>query len=174
MSALVSNPAKNSLEKDISYLFPEVVRLVPAWQVGLQLFFQDLKACGDNFFFSPHLTDIDSIRGIASHDSKDMYYLLVDQGRILGYGMLRGWDEGYQIPSLGLAIHPSARRQGLGKLFMDILHLLASQRGAEKVRLRVHVKNELAINLYKSLGYTFEKDSNEPFFWVGFKNIGRE
>jgi ribosomal-protein-alanine N-acetyltransferase len=173
MSVQVLSPAKNSLAKDLSLFAPEVVRLVPEWQVKLHLFFQDLKAYGDDFFFSPHLTDIDSIRGIASHDTKDMYYMLVDQGSILGYGMLRGWDEGYQIPSLGIAIHPSARNRGLGKLFMDILHLFASQRGAEKVRLRVHLDNELAINLYKSLGYTFDKDSKEPFFLIGFKNIER-
>lgn len=174
MSAPVSSPAKNRSSADIAYPSLEVVRLAPEWQEGLQQFFQDLKAGGDDVFFSPHPTDADSIRRIAAHDGKDLYYLLVEQGKVLGYGLLRGWDEGYQIPSLGLAIHPSARGQGLGKMLMDLLHLLASRRGADKVRLRVRTNNEKALNLYKSLDYSFEEDTNQPGFLVGFKNLGRE
>lgn len=151
-----------------------MVRLAPQWQGGLQQFFQGLKESGDDVFFSPHPTDDDTIRRIAHLDGRDMYYLLVEEGRVLGYGMLRGWDEGYQIPSLGLAIHPSARGQGMGRMFMDFLHLLAARRGAGKVRLRVRANNEKAISLYKSLGYAFEEDAGQAGFLVGFKNIGRE
>lgn len=173
MSAPVSKPAKNRSSADIEYPSLEVVRLTPDWQGGLQQFFQDLKASGDEVFFCPHPADADSIRRIAAHDGKDLYYLLVEQGKVRGYGMLRGWDEGYQIPSLGLATHPSARGQGLGKLLMDFLHVLAFRRGAHKVRLRVHANNEKALNLYTSLGYAFEEDTNQSGFLVGFKNIGR-
>lgn len=174
MSAPASSPARNRSPADIAYPSLEVVRLAPEWQEGLQQFFQDLKASGGEVFFSPHPADADSIRRIAAHDDKDLYYLLVEHGAVLGYGMLRGWDEGYQIPSLGLAIHPSARGQGLGKMLMDFLHLLASRRGADKVRLRVRANNEKALSLYKSLGYAFEEDTNQAGFLVGFKNIGKE
>lgn len=167
-------PAKSRSPEGSAYPSLEVVRLAPEWEEGLQQFLQDLKASGDEIFFSPHPADADSIRRIAAHDGKDLYYLLVEQGEVLGYGMLRGWDDGYQIPSLGLAIHPSARGRGLGKMLMDFLHLLASRRGAEKVRLRVRANNEKALNLYKSLGYAFEKDTNQAGFLVGCKNIGRE
>lgn len=174
MSAPASSPARNESPADIEYPSFEVVRLAPQWQEGLQLFFQDLKESGDDVFFSPHPADDDSIRRITDLNGRDLYYLLVEEGRVLGYGMLRGWDEGYQIPSLGLAIHPSARGQGLGKMLMDFLHLLAFRRGASKVRLRVRANNEKAISLYKSLGYAFEENTNEAGFLVGFKNIGRE
>ncbi|WP_323004580.1 GNAT family N-acetyltransferase [Denitromonas sp.] len=152
----------------------EMVRLAPQWQGGLLQFLNDLKESGDDVFFSPHPTDEDSIRRIASFDGKDLYYLLVEKNRVLGYGMLRGWDEGYQIPSLGLAIHPTARGLGLGKMLMDFLHLLASRRGAGKVRLRVRANNEKAICLYKSLGYVFEKEISQSDFLVGFKGIERK
>ena len=174
MSAPASSPAKNRLPAVNAYPSLEVVRLAPEWQEGLQQFFQDLKAGGDDMFFSPHPTDADSIRHIAAHDGKDLYYLLIEQGEVLGYGMLRGWDEDYQIPSLGLAIHPSARGQGLGKMLMELLHVLVYRRGAVRVRLRVRADNEKALKLYKSLGYAFEEDATQPGFLVGFKNIGRE
>lgn len=149
----------------------ELVRLAPRWQEALLQFFQDLESAGDDFFFSPHATDADTIRRVAHLDGRDIYCVLVEEGRVLGYGMLRGWDEGYRIPSLGLAIHPSARGQGLGKLFMDFLHHLAARRGADKVRLRVRTNNEKAIGLYKGLGYDFDDDDNQTGFLTGFKTI---
>jgi len=171
MSAPVSSPAKNRSLANIASSSLEVVRLTPVWQEGLQQFFQDLQAGGDDVFFSPHPMDADSIRKIAALDGRDLYYLLIEQGKILGYGMLRGWDEGYQTPSLGLAIHPSARGQGLGRILMDILHFLAARSGAEKVRLRVLAKNYKALGLYKSLDYFFDEDNNQPSFLIGFKNV---
>ena len=174
MSAPASSPARNRSPADIAYPSLEVVRLAPEWQEGLHQFFQDLKASGDEVFFSPHPADADTIRRVAAHDGKDLYYLLVEQGKVLGYGMLRGWDEGYQIPSLGLAIHPTARGRGMGKMLMDLLHLLATRRGADKVRLRVRSNNEKALSLYKSLSYAFEEDTHQAGFLVGFKNIRRE
>ena len=174
MSAPASSHAKNSSPVGIADPSLEVVRLTPKWQEGLQEFFQDLKASGDGVFFAPHAADEDSISRVAAYHGKDLYYLLVEREKILGYGMLRGWDEGYQIPSLGLAIHPSARGQGLGKILMDILHLLALRRGADKVRLRVRANNERALHLYKSLGYVLNEYTQQTGFLVGLKNIGRE
>lgn len=173
MSAPASSPARNRLAVDMANPSLEVVSLAPEWLEGLQQFFQDMKAGGDDVFFSPHPVDADLIRRLAARDGMDMYYLLVEQGRVLGYGLLRGWDDGYQIPSLGLAIHPSARGQGLGTMLMNFLHVLASRRGADKVRLRVRENNEKALSLYKSLGYAFEEDTNQSCFLVGFKSIRR-
>lgn len=173
MSVPVSSPAKNKLSAGVAYSTLEAIRLRPEWENGLLQFLRDLKASGDDMFFSPHPTNAGAIRHIAAHEGKDLYYLLIEQGVVLGYGMLRGWDEGYLIPSLGLAIHPSARGQGLGKMFMEFLHLLAFRKGADKVRLRVRANNEKAINLYKGLGYSFEEDAAQSDFLVGFKEVGR-
>lgn len=174
MSAPVSSPVSARSSAGAAYPSLELIRLSPEWQEDLQRFLDDLKSGGDDVFFSPHPADADSIRRIAAYDGKDVYYLLVEQGKILGYGMLRGWDDGYSVPSLGLAIHPSARGQGLGKMLMVLLHLLASRRGADMVRLRVCVNNEKALNLYESLGYAFEEDRNQAGFLVGFKSLGRK
>jgi ribosomal protein S18 acetylase RimI-like enzyme len=72
--------------------------------------------------------------------------------------MLRGWDEGYEVPSLGIALHPHAQGQGLAHLFMDFLHVAARRRGAKKIRLRVYRDNKSAITLYRSLGYELTED----------------
>lgn len=174
MSAPASNPVKNNSPEGYKYPAIELVRLAPRWQGALKIFLQELKVSGDEIFFSPHPTDENSLRQIASYNGRDLYYLLVEEKTILGYGLLRGWDEGYQIPGLGVAIHPSARGAGLGKIFMDFLHVLAFRRGASKVRLRVHKNNDKAIGLYKSLGYVFEEDANQADYLIGFKSLVRE
>jgi ribosomal protein S18 acetylase RimI-like enzyme len=70
--------------------------------------------------------------------------------------MLRGWDEGFSIPSLGIAIDPSARGLHLGRAFMHFLHFVAKRRGCSLVRLTVSQTNHSAIKLYEGLGYKLE------------------
>jgi len=74
----------------------------------------------------------------------------------LAYGILRGWDQGYEIPSLGIAVHPEARGGKLGELMMHFLHSAARRKGARQVRLKVYGKNVSARNLYIKLGYKFD------------------
>jgi len=80
----------------------------------------------------------------------------VDGNVVLAYGILRGWDEGYAIPSLGIAVHPDARGTALGELLMHFLHGAARQRGARRVRLKVYSDNLAARSLYAKLGYNFD------------------
>lgn len=172
MSAPASSPAEIKPSSRVQYPSMELVRLAPRWQDGLTLFLAELKECGDELFFSPHPVDEISIGRVAGLNGKDLYYLLVEGEKVLGYGLLRGWDEGYSIPSLGVAIHPAVRGAGLGKLFMNFLHAMALQRGARKVRLRVNKNNSNAQSLYMSLGYVFETDANQAGYLIGFKNLG--
>lgn len=147
---------------------------MPAWAEALQRFFQDIDAGGDGAYFNPHPTDTKSLERLAGHRGRDLYYVLIEQGKVLGYGLLRGWDEGYEIPSLGLAIHPTARGQGLGRMMMKLLHVLAIRQGARHVRLRVRVGNTKALGLYQSLGYRFEPDANDREYLIGFKYLHHE
>jgi [ribosomal protein S18]-alanine N-acetyltransferase len=149
----------------------EVVKLSPGWEEGLRLFLQTLSENGDTSVFSPHPTDEATINRLAHHMGMDLYYLLVEGENVLGYGLLRGWDEGYQIPSLGIAIHPSVRGQGLGEVLIGFMHILASRRGANTVRLRVHRNNNKAIALYRKLGYVFQIDSKQTEYFIGFVKL---
>ena len=116
----------------------------------------------DETFFGPHPFTRDEARRIAHQSGRDAYALLVDDGRAVAYGTLRGWDEGYPIPSLGIAVRTSAQGRGLGRLMMAHLHAEAARRGATLVRLRVHPDNVRARRLYESLGYAYAgEDRNE-------------
>lgn len=72
-------------------------------------------------------------------------------GRALGYGgMLPSGNEG---EILNLAVHPDARRQGLGGALLDALLAEAGRRGLALVALEVRVSNLGAIALYRSRGF---------------------
>jgi [ribosomal protein S18]-alanine N-acetyltransferase len=143
----------------------EIHILNERWQVPLGEFFEALDASGDGRWFHPHPLTSEEARRRACYSGRDLYYVLVDHRQILGYGMLRGWDEGYEIPSLGIALHPDVRGRGLGRVLMHFLHAVARHQGARKVRLKVCSDNQPAVALYRSLGYTFELQ--EAGQWIG-------
>lgn len=152
----------------------ELKKLEHGWEEPLKTFLLSLAENQEGLFFFPHPADEETIHKIALSNGEDFYLLLVDGGKVCGYGLLRGWDEGYSIPSLGLAIHQSVRGAGFGRALMYYLHAVAKHRGAKKIRLRVHKRNLKAISLYKSLNYAFEVDAREPDYLVGFKKLEGE
>ena len=71
--------------------------------------------------------------------------------------MLRGWDEGYEIPSFGVIVHPDQRRQGWGTLFLNWAIQDCKELGCEKIRLTVDKDNVVARKIYKRAGFKFKK-----------------
>jgi [ribosomal protein S18]-alanine N-acetyltransferase len=134
----------------------ELVRLRPAHVAALVDMLGTVAQQDALHHFSPHGFDVDSVTSLCTHDRKDLYYVLTSDTSVIGYGLLRGWEEGFDTPSLGIAIHPSYRGEGHGRMLMGFLHSAARARGAEQVRLRVHASNDGAMALYRQLGYRFE------------------
>jgi perosamine synthetase len=137
------------------------VRISGIHKPVLASFFKLLSANGDDRFFHPHALDVEAADRIAflSETGCDEYWISMDGTDVSAYGMLRGWDEGYAVPSLGLAVSPLHRGCGVGRQMMHHLHKRAKQRGAERVRLKVDRRNIVAKTLYGSLGYQFDEDT---------------
>jgi [ribosomal protein S18]-alanine N-acetyltransferase len=148
---------------------PECLLLAPEWEKPLTEFFETLVRCGDDKFFHPHPFTAEESHRRCYYAGEDLYYILVLGKQILGYGMLRGWDEGHARPSLGIVIHPDARGKGLGKVLMYFLHVAARFKGADEIRLKVYPENVKAIQLYQALGYKF--NDQEAGQWVGIVSL---
>ena len=148
----------------------EVRRLNVELESALTEFLRALVDAGDTAHFQPHPFTAEHVAKLARHTGDDLYYLLTESNRVLAYGMLRGWDEGFSIPSLGIAVHPAARGSGLGRLMMSFLHAAAKRRNCPSVRLRVAVENRSAATLYESLGYHFTQ--SEGGYRIGFIELG--
>jgi [ribosomal protein S18]-alanine N-acetyltransferase len=148
----------------------EFRRLDVDLEPALTEFLLALVDAGDTVHFQPHPFTAEYVATLARHTGDDLYFVLTEANRILAYGMLRGWDEGFSIPSLGIAVHPAARGSGLGRLMMRFLHAAAKRRSCSSVRLRVAVENRAAATLYESLGYRFTR--SEDGYRIGFIELG--
>ena len=143
--------------------------LAPRRTHALASLFTALRSAGDGRFFHPHPLTPDEAARLCHRGNRADYYCVVpgeDPGApALGYGLLRGWEQGYDVPSLGIAVHPAARGRGVARELMEHLHAEAARRGSAKVRLKVYPQNTAALRLYESLGYQFADRSGEQ--WVG-------
>jgi ribosomal protein S18 acetylase RimI-like enzyme len=149
--------------------FLEIRRLTTDWKQSILVFFRALEETS-SADFQPHPFTDEAVERILHNTRRDLYYVMVEGTEVLGYGLLRGWDEGYEIPSLGIAIHPRIRSIGLGRVFMHFLAAAAKCRGAQKVRLRVMSRNTRARRLYESLGYEFGSEEDGGYR-VGFLEL---
>ena len=107
-------------------------------------------------YFHPHPFSHEHARLISLYSGKDMYLGAFVNGELIGYGMLRGWEAGYDIPSLGIYISPVYRGNGYAKTFMLKMHEKAAHKGASQVRLKVYSDNITAVRLYEKMGYVFK------------------
>ena len=107
----------------------------------------------DTAWFRPHDLGPEGARAVADHVGRDVYLIGFLARTPVAYGMLRGWDEGYRIPALGIAVRDGYRDQGLGRQMMHALHRVVRERGGDRVRLRVASGNARARHLYESMGY---------------------
>lgn len=141
----------------------QIEEIAPRHIKALSRLFADIVSNGDEAAFHPHpLTEEEAGRLCRAH-GLDQYFVAMSAGEAVAYGMLRGWEEGYAEPSLGLAIHPLRHRQGLGRRMGAFLIDVARQRGADSLRLSVYGHNEAAVGLYKSLGFSLTPVSEGKF-----------
>ena len=68
-------------------------------------------------------------------------------------GAILGWITEDVAEIDMLAVHPSARRSGLGRELLDAWEADLRTRGARKVWLDVRPSNEAALRLYQGAGY---------------------
>lgn len=141
----------------------------PTWEPAIADMLDELRANGDERWFHPFPLDAGSARSIVSANGRDRYLIAVEGSSVLALGMLRGWDEGYDTPSLGIAVSPRTQGRGLGRVLMLHLHEEARRAGSRQIRLTVDRANVRAVALYRSLGYVFSEDSDGRY--LGFKDL---
>ena len=78
-------------------------------------------------------------------------FLVEEGGQVCGYGCLIVLFEDAELANIAVA--PTHRKQGVGKLLMEKMHDYAKTLGAERMLLEVRVSNESAIGLYQKYGY---------------------
>ncbi len=150
---------------------PEILHLRPAHAALLADLFARIAADPLSSRFHPHpFTTIEADR-ICNYSGQDKYLALRVDDRLLAYGMLRGWDTGFLVPSLGIYVAPELRGSGAARLLMEQLHQTARLSGAKRIRLKVYPDNLPAYKLYVSLGYHFSDPAGQDSQIVGMLEL---
>lgn len=88
------------------------------------------------------------------HSPYDAYFVLEQDGRILGYANLRILAGEGEIQRI--AVLPEVRRLGAGRKLMDAMVAHARENQVYAVTLEVRETNRAARNLYESYGFAAE------------------
>lgn len=146
--------------------------LAPSDAAGLGRLFE--RAAADletERFFRPFPLTAETARDLCDPPSarRDGYFAAFHLGEPVAFSMLRGWDEGFAVPSFGVCVHPELRDVGLGKALLQHAREAARLAGAERLRLTVYRDNLRAVHVYRKLGVQLqEKNAAE---WLGFLDL---
>lgn len=92
-------------------------------------------------FFHALPRDEAALANVLESRRKDLYHGLFEDGQLVGFFMLRGWDEGYAIPSFGLFIDESTRGRGYLFLTLSMAADLCRDAGAPRFLAKIHPEN---------------------------------
>ena len=111
-------------------------------------------------FFYAFGADEAAIAEILERREKDVYSGLFWRGELVCVFMLRGWDEGYPIPSFGLVVAADHRGREVLTVALEAAKLISRLAGADRMMCKVHPDNIAATRGALRLG--FVAASEEP------------
>jgi ribosomal protein S18 acetylase RimI-like enzyme len=139
--------------------FDEPRLLRPDDYLDLCRFFERNNVDSVTRYFKPFPLTSETAARICLEEHKDAYFALWREGTLVALYMLRGWDEGFAIPSFGVMIDKDWQSRGLGRWMTEAAIREARHRGSGSLRLTVVAANVRAHALYRALG--FEETSRE-------------
>ncbi|MBN2305156.1 MAG: GNAT family N-acetyltransferase [Anaerolineae bacterium] len=111
----------------------------------------------------------ETARQIALDDHEDRYYLALQDHRIVGLVMLRGWDEGYDVPSIGIFIDYRRQGEGLGRCAVEFVVEEARRLGCKRARATHYAANQRMGHIFETLG--FEEFDRQPVTVHGEEHV---
>jgi ribosomal protein S18 acetylase RimI-like enzyme len=132
---------------------PRFVSVGPEHARALAILFERNSTPAVTESFDPFPLVATEARRIALAPRQDGYYAMACGEELLGLSMLRGFDEGYEIPSFGIFVDHASQGRGIGRRLTVWTIDQARLRGCPAVRLSVYADNSAARSLYASLGF---------------------
>lgn len=122
-------------------------------------FFEENNLPSVTDFFHPFPLTSEMAEKISNYSGNDKFFVAYLNNKIVGFSMLRGWDDGYEIPSFGIMVHHRYQGKGIGTLLTKYTLSQARQMGCSSVILSVYKSNYPAHYIYRSLGFVEKKHS---------------
>lgn len=102
---------------------------------------------------------------------KSQFIVVTISNKIVGYAQVskekKIWDVGR------IYVSPKATRKGIGSKLLRNIETFLKSKGVNEYVIYPHIKNKIAINFYKKLGFVREPKldhgSNSPCYWKELK-----
>ncbi len=104
-------------------------------------------------YFDPFDFSETTIKIILQQKKNDKYFGIFFYNELAGCYMLRGFDEGFEIPSYGVWIASKFSNSGLSTLTLFHAFSFCKLNKIKKLMLKVYPDNIVAKKLYESLGF---------------------
>jgi Acetyltransferases, including N-acetylases of ribosomal proteins len=104
-------------------------------------------------YFYPFSFEEQSISLMLSKVEKDKYWGIWKEDELVGFFMLRGFDDRYEIPSYGVCIAESQLGKGLLKLSLQFVLSWCKLFNISCLMLKVHPENTKAKETYEKYGF---------------------
>ncbi len=118
----------------------EIVPLEPRDAAGLSEMLR-AQPCVYTRFFTPFGFAEESILRVLADQGQDVYMGVYWLDRIIGFFMLRGWNEGYETPAFGIVVDETFRGFGVEMLSLETAKVICKLRGATRLMFKMHPEN---------------------------------
>lgn len=105
-------------------------------------------------YFSPFTADCDQLEKRLSDAVEDRYWGIWFLNKLVGFFMLRGFDEGYSKPSFGVFISEKYSNKGLSKTALDYALSWCQLNNVSAIMLKVDPENIHAKHSYEKAGFS--------------------
>lgn len=100
-------------------------------------------------FFYAFGTDENDIKKKLDSCREDSYSGVFWRDTLISIFMLRGWDDGYEIPAFGVLVDEKFRGQSILSLTVDTAKIICRLAGAEKIMVKIHPNNTPLKNVHR-------------------------
>lgn len=104
-------------------------------------------------YFTPFAFDAETLRKILQNAQYDRYWGIWHKEQITGFFMLRGFDEGYERPTLGIYISQSYAGKSLSQLAFAYTISWCKLNGISSMMLKVHPDNHHSYTVCLKFGF---------------------
>ena len=122
-------------------------------------------------YFIPFEFNLNIIESFLRNAKKDLFFGLFVDKKMIGFYMLRGFDEGFKVPSYGVFIDENYSGKGLGQL--TLFHAISQCKilNVKKLLLKVHPDNLSAKHIYEKNGFIIEGVDPKNDNLIMFKDL---
>lgn len=104
-------------------------------------------------FFRPFGYDEPAIADALARQGQDVFTGLFWDEQIVGFFMLRGWNEGYEVPAFGILIDEQYRGYGLEMAALDTAKVICRLRKVSRLMIKMHPDNISAKGVARKTGF---------------------